>query len=544
MSDFRADDVAVVIPTHRRPDILDRTLAALRGQSVSGFEVVVVVDGDDHPTGEVDADRVLGQRHAGPAAARNLGVASTERPVILLLGDDIVPTARLVERHLDGHNTRPGPESAVLGRTAWHPQVAAWPHNRWLDWSDSQFDYTTIRGDDAGWWRFYSSNVSLKRDLFLAAGGFDEAFRDAAYEDIDLGYRLGQRGLDLRYRPDALGHHLHGYDWTSLARRYHTTGKAERQMARKHEWFDPFFAGRVGNALRWPPVSPVWPALAWRAGRAPARLRQAVRWRADAWYHQQLAAPFLGGWYGPDDERELRDYLGAEFDERRWQHHTRMLDEEEEHAPDEPTFYRTSQMYLYDLTRFSVWGTKYPYLEELRRLVPAGSRVLDYGCGIGTDGLRLLEDGYHVEFADFDNPSTRYLRWRLERRGVQAPVHDVDADVPGGFDAVFSFDVIEHVDDPFEFLARLEARARVVMVNLLEPDPDDTHLHRPLPIRSLVQRAAGKGLLFYHRYQRRSHLLAYVTDGSVRRGNSWRRLLDGAVDIAAQRLTGLPEPLS
>jgi hypothetical protein len=30
------------------------------------------------------------------------------------------------------------------------------------------------------------------------------------------------------------------------------------------------------------------------------------------------------------------------------------------------------------------------------------------------------------------NPSVTYLRWRLERRGIDAPVHGLDVGVPGG----------------------------------------------------------------------------------------------------------------
>src|SRR5438132_3672549 len=104
--------------------------------------------------------------------------------------------------------------------------------------------------------------------------------------------------------------------------------------------------------------------------------------------------------------------------------------------------------------------TKLPYLRALTRIVPAGARVLDYGCGIGSDGLMLLEAGYRVEFAEFDNPSAAYLRWRLERRSVDAPIHDLDGGhVPGGFDAAYAFDVIEHVREPYLFLQEMERRA-------------------------------------------------------------------------------------
>src|SRR4051794_41957747 len=90
-------------------------------------------------------------------------------------------------------------------------------------------------------------------------------------------------------------------------------------------------------------------------------------------------------------------------------------------------------------------GTKRPYLEHLMRLVPPGARVLDYGCGTGSDGLLLLEAGYRVEFADFDNPSTAFLRWRLERRGIRPPAPDLGGAIPGGFAAAYTFSTLADV---------------------------------------------------------------------------------------------------
>jgi SAM-dependent methyltransferase len=209
------------------------------------------------------------------------------------------------------------------------------------------------------------------------------------------------------------------------------------------------------------------------------------------------------------EQNELALYLGPQFELERLWRYQEQLDAELAGAENEASFYRTSEAYLYNLTAFAMTGTKLPYLRELIRVVAPGARVLDYGCGIGSDGLMLLERGFRVEFADYDNPSTAYLRWRLRRRGYEAPVHDLDAGVPSGFEAAFAFDVIEHVADPFALLEELERRAGLVVVNLLGPAPDDQPSHRRLPIHALLYHASTRRLRSYRLLHGRSHLVIY-----------------------------------
>lgn len=216
--------------------------------------------------------------------------------------------------------------------------------------------------------------------------------------------------------------------------------------------------------------------------------------------------------FRPQQEiEELRAYLGDSYDPTLAPRFLDLVDEELEQVGDEARLYRTSQAYLYNLTLFAISGTKLPYMRALTSLVPPPARLLDYGCGIGSDGLMLLEAGYEVHFADFRNPSVEYLRWRLRRRGLEAPIYDVERDhLPRGLDAAYAFDVVEHLDDPLATLTALESAASLVCVNLLESEPGDSKLHHELPIATIKRHAVMAGLRRYRLLHRGvAHLLIY-----------------------------------
>lgn len=215
----------------------------------------------------------------------------------------------------------------------------------------------------------------------------------------------------------------------------------------------------------------------------------------------------------PDSEAaELRAYLGDAYDHTRLMRYQAQLEDELAQIGDEQALYRRSEAYLYNLTAFAMTGTKDPYRAWIDAALPHGGRVLDVGCGIGSDGLALMAGGGHaVTFADFDNPSVAYLRARLAARGAQARIVDLDREaLPPGHDLAYAFDVLEHVEEPFALLASMEAAAGLVLVNLLEPEPGETALHHELPVASLLDRAQRRGLVRYRRFHGgRSHLVLY-----------------------------------
>ncbi|HUH08947.1 MAG TPA: glycosyltransferase family 2 protein, partial [Brevundimonas sp.] len=93
-------DVAVIVPTLRRPESLERALKSLFGQTGVGDRLreIVVVDNDPEASSRETVDRLrpaspvpLIWRHAprpGVATARNEGLTATAAPLIAFLDDD------------------------------------------------------------------------------------------------------------------------------------------------------------------------------------------------------------------------------------------------------------------------------------------------------------------------------------------------------------------------------------------------------------------------------------------------------------------------
>jgi glycosyltransferase involved in cell wall biosynthesis len=64
-----------------------------------------------------------------------------------------------------------------------------------------------LRGYRLPWTVFLSGNVSLKKDLLLCAGGFDENFTGWGYEDWELGYRLFKEGAKIISKSNIKAYH-------------------------------------------------------------------------------------------------------------------------------------------------------------------------------------------------------------------------------------------------------------------------------------------------------------------------------------------------
>jgi GT2 family glycosyltransferase len=234
--------LSVVVPTYQRCASVQRLLAALGRQSLPAedFEVVVVDDGSTDGTGAAlqamrtpYALRVQVQPNRGRASACNAGVRAGRGEIVLLLDDDMEPTAGLLAAHRDAHAGYP--RRGVLGAVPVPVGAASSATARWVG---TRFNHHLTKlaqpGHPIDVRSFYSGNFSIRRAVLAEVGGFDETFREYGNEDVELAVRLLGAGVALVYNKQAAAIQHYEKDFACLARDHLAKGRTAVLCASKH----------------------------------------------------------------------------------------------------------------------------------------------------------------------------------------------------------------------------------------------------------------------------------------------------------------------
>ncbi|MEO7794123.1 MAG: glycosyltransferase [Thermoanaerobaculia bacterium] len=248
-----APSLAVVIPTHNRRAILERTLTALAAQTELDFRVIVVDDGSTDATWEwLEAYAVkatcppvvaLRQENSGQGQARNRGLRQVVEELVLFLGDDILPRPECIAEHRAMHlRARTGGQDAaelasvaVVGFTDWRrSEMKVTPALEMVNLEGHQFGFAHMPpGGEVPFTCFYTSNLSLPRKI-LGTDPFSPEFSAYGWEDVELGYRLSLGGMKLVYHPAAAAEHLHPMTLAGLFARQRLVGRGLGILWRLH----------------------------------------------------------------------------------------------------------------------------------------------------------------------------------------------------------------------------------------------------------------------------------------------------------------------
>jgi len=144
-----------------------------------------------------------------------------------------------------------------------------------------------------------------------------------------------------------------------------------------------------------------------------------------------------------------------------------------ETSPAAAPFESAAQRFCTDIDRSLECGTYTRgtlFSEAVKRFVPLGGNILDYGCGPGRIAMLLARLGYSVRGVD-PSPSMIALASGLDAEGLRMTfeVGPQDADGLGrnAYDAIVCSSVIQYVQDPGALLAKFHAALRVDGVLLI-----------------------------------------------------------------------------
>jgi mycofactocin system glycosyltransferase len=238
-------DVSYVIPVRDRPAALDRLLASLVTPAAAvttspparGPRIIVVDDASD----DVASTRAAAARHGaevlelpenvGPAAARNAGLRQVTTSYVVFIDSDVVAHPDAVSTMLPHFAD---PRVALVA-----PRVLGLPGERGLNWIGRYEDARSSLdlGEQPAVVR-QRAPVSWVSSTFLVGRvdslgeGFSAEMRVG--EDVDLVWRLADRGLLVRYEPAATVWHEHRTTVGSWMARKAFYGTGAHPLAVRH----------------------------------------------------------------------------------------------------------------------------------------------------------------------------------------------------------------------------------------------------------------------------------------------------------------------
>jgi GT2 family glycosyltransferase len=246
---WRWPRISVVVCTYNGSRIIRDCLEGLLRLEYPNFEVVVVNDGSTDETADIVGQygfRLISTKNYGLSCARNRGLEAATGEIVAYLDDDAYPDPhwltylaatfmRTTHAGVGGPNLAPAGDGPIAECIAHAP---GGPVHVLL--SDQEAEH--IPG----------CNMAFRKAALQAIRGFDPQFRIAG-DDVDVCWRLQQRGWTLGFHPAAMVWHHRRNSVRAYWRQQRNYGKAEALLERK--WPEKYnaaghltWAGRVyGN---------------------------------------------------------------------------------------------------------------------------------------------------------------------------------------------------------------------------------------------------------------------------------------------------------
>jgi GT2 family glycosyltransferase len=284
--------ISVVVCTYNGAATLRECLTGLTKLDYPDYEVIVVDDGSTDDTAEIASEfpvQLVRSPNLGLANARNLGIEVATGDIVAFTDDDAWPDEHWLTYLASTFETTPhvgvgGPNIAPADEGTVARCVSLAPGGP---------QHVLITDRDAE--HIPGCNMAFRRSALLEIGCFDPQFRVAG-DDVDICWRLQERGWTIGFSPAALVWHRRRGSVRAYLKQQLGYGKAEALLERKWpekynrgghpSWQGRVYGGTDGQILRrrWRIYYGTW-------GVAPF---QSIYERSTSAF---LAIPLMPEWY-------------------------------------------------------------------------------------------------------------------------------------------------------------------------------------------------------------------------------------------------------
>lgn len=123
-------------------------------------------------------------------------------------------------------------------------------------------------------------------------------------------------------------------------------------------------------------------------------------------------------------------------------------------------FYKNSKNYIYEIASWNDTPRKRRTFKKVLKIIKQNNitEVLDFGGGVGSDSIGLMENFIDVKYIEINEIMKRFFVWRCKKRGLEPKIID-DIDELKKVQCIMFLDVIEHFENPFEYLNKFSKKA-------------------------------------------------------------------------------------
>lgn len=232
-------DVSVIIVTYNRYNTLCKTLECVLNQNPSPREIIIVDQSEENAIvpsliqklNEYKNINYIFQKEPNAQRARNRAIAAARSEILLFIDDDVIMDIDLVEAHwrnyldpdisgIAGFYLEPGETPLDELPNYCNRPITGWiytPH------CYTKRDQTYLLS---------TCNASIRRDLAIKIGGFDENYTHTLFDDTDFSCRLKKLNVKVIHDPTASLIHLKE---PSGGKR--PGGINKYVIADKHQWY-------------------------------------------------------------------------------------------------------------------------------------------------------------------------------------------------------------------------------------------------------------------------------------------------------------------